>query len=70
MYDRTALRAAAERKGDTNANRLATRLGVGRMTAHRLWNGTAAPSGQVAAAVHRVYRVKPADLLIPAEGAA
>jgi hypothetical protein len=63
MYDRTTLRAAAERRGDTNSNRVAVRLRIPRMTAHRLWNGTAAPSAEVAAAVQREYRVKVADLL-------
>jgi transcriptional regulator with XRE-family HTH domain len=70
MYDRTALREAAARRGDTNSNRVAIRLGVGRMTAHRLWNGTAAPSAAVAAAVHRAYKVPTKALLIELEPAA
>lgn len=69
MYDRTILRAAAAKRGDTNANRVAVRLGIGRMTAHRLWHGTATPNGETAAAVHRIYRVRPDDLLVPAADA-
>lgn len=70
MYDRTALRAAAEQRGDINSNRVAIRLGLSRMTAHRLWNGIGAPSAEVTAAVQEEYGLPARDLLTPAEGAA
>lgn len=64
MYDRTKLREAAEQRGDTNANRVAIRLGLPRMTAHRLWNGTVRPSAETIAAVQREYQVPTEALLI------
>lgn len=64
MYDRTALHKAAARCGDMNANQVADRLGIARTTAYRLWDGTAAPSAAVAAAVQLKYCVPTADLLI------
>jgi hypothetical protein len=70
MYDRTKLREAAARCGDTNSNRVAIRLGIPRTTAFRLWKGTAAPSATVAAAVQRAYCVPTAELLIALESAA
>lgn len=69
-YDRTALREAAVRRGDENANQVAARLGCGRETAYRLWRGTGAPSAALAAAVLATYYVLPADLLVPTEDAA
>lgn len=68
MYDRTTLIDAAVAAGIENPNQLAIRLGVGRMTAHRLWNGTAAPTATVAATVRAELGVDVADLLVPAEG--
>ena len=70
MYDRTALRAAAAKRGDKNANRVAARLGIPRTTAYRLWDGTAAPSAEVANAVQTAYCLTVADLLVPATDAA
>lgn len=69
-YDRTTLRTAAARRGDTNSNRVAVRLGIPRTTAFRLWKGTAVPSAAVAEAVRRTYRVKYDDLIQPATDAA
>lgn len=69
MFDRTTLRAAAERRGDTNPNQMAATLGalgVGRMTAYRLWDGTAEPTRETATAVYDAYRVREADLLVRA----
>lgn len=63
-YDRSALHAAAARRGDTNANRVAARLSCGRETAYRLWRGEGRPSAELAAAVQRVYRVPLAKLLV------
>jgi hypothetical protein len=63
-YDRTALREAASRRGDINANRVARTLGCGRETAYRLWRGQGRPSAPLAAEVQRAYRVPLQKLLV------
>lgn len=57
QYDRTLLRRAARRVGDTSAGDVARRLGVGRMTAWRLLTGHGQPSLDTAAAVEHVYGI-------------
>ncbi|MEU6441383.1 helix-turn-helix domain-containing protein [Streptomyces sp. NPDC047046] len=63
VYDRTTLRAAAQRAGDLTPSDSARRLGVARNTAWRLWTGTVAPSAAVAAAVEVHYGVSAAHLI-------
>jgi transcriptional regulator with XRE-family HTH domain len=70
QYDRTVLRAVAEQTGDHTPSDLRRRLMVAPAgmivsdaTAWRLWNGTHAPSAQVAAAVEAAYGITASDLL-------
>lgn len=70
MYDRTALIAAAQAAGIENASQLATHLGIPRMTAHRLWHGTAEPARRTAAVVADRLGVTEADLLVTTTEAA
>ncbi|WP_329622962.1 helix-turn-helix domain-containing protein [Streptomyces sp. NBC_01255] len=75
MYDRTKLRAAAARAGDTKLNgRLSAaavgrRLGVPRNTAWRLLNGRSTPSAPLIAKVERHYGIKARHLLIRTDAA-
>ncbi|MGW1158469.1 XRE family transcriptional regulator [Streptomyces sp. NPDC002519] len=66
-YDRTALQRAAEAAGQPNSWQMADRLGIGKMTAWRLWHGHGAPSVQTAVRVELVYSVPMAALLKPTE---
>lgn len=70
MYDRSKLLAAATKAGDKNANRVATRLGLPRNTAWRLWNGVGIPAAATIAAVEAAYGLGVNDLILPAEPAA
>ncbi|MGC5343685.1 XRE family transcriptional regulator [Streptomyces sp. DT171] len=63
MYDRKALRAAAAVRGDAHFEQVATRLGVARATAWRLWTGKGAPSARTAAAIHREYGLGTGELI-------
>ncbi|MFI0897708.1 helix-turn-helix domain-containing protein [Streptomyces sp. NPDC020983] len=67
MYDRTVLRSAAKAAGIKNSNQLATKLGLPRNTAWRLWHGHTEPTAPIAAAVHAELGVPVAALLVPAE---
>ncbi|MDX3214536.1 XRE family transcriptional regulator [Streptomyces sp. ME02-6991-2B] len=64
-YDRTALRTLATAHGHQRPDHLARALGLGRMTAWRLWTGTGRPSAETAAAVQAAYGIPAAALLIP-----
>ncbi|MFD8216179.1 XRE family transcriptional regulator [Streptomyces sp. NPDC059697] len=66
MYDRSALHNAARNLGDRRPVDLATRLGVARNTAWRLWNGTTAPSAALAAVVEEHYGVSARQLVTKA----
>lgn len=68
-YDRTALRALATTHGHARPDHLARALGIGRMTAWRLWNGHGRPAAETAAAVQTAYGLPAAALLIPEQAA-
>lgn len=56
-YDRTALRAAACRKGDHTPAAIGRRLNLTPATAWRLYHGRTAPSGPVAARAAETYGI-------------
>ncbi|MCX5362915.1 XRE family transcriptional regulator [Streptomyces sp. NBC_00124] len=66
MYDRSVLVTAAAAMGDRRPVDLATRLGVARNTAWRLWHGKTAPSALLAAAVEQHYGISARQLIQPA----
>ncbi|MGK5533325.1 helix-turn-helix domain-containing protein [Streptomyces sp. URMC 129] len=66
-YDRSALRAAAARVGDTTPADLARRTGIAQPTAWRLWHGHAEPRAQTIAAVTRAYGLTAEELLKEAQ---
>jgi transcriptional regulator with XRE-family HTH domain len=65
MYDRTVLVTAARAIGDRRPVDLATRLGVARNTAWRLWHGRTAPSADLAARVEQHYGISARQLIQP-----
>lgn len=70
MYDRTKLREAAGERRVDNPNQLATYLGIGRMTAYRLWNGVGEPNRRTEGIVRNKLGLDLGDLLIELEPAA
>jgi transcriptional regulator with XRE-family HTH domain len=64
-YDRSLLRKIAITKGHYRPADVARELGIGRMTAWRLWEGVGKPGPETMAAVQAEYGMPAAALLIP-----
>lgn len=65
QYDRTLLRKIAITKGHYRPADVARELGLGQMTAWRLWKGQGKPGPETVAAVETAYGIPATALLIP-----